>query len=362
MSNHANPVRRAALLIPALLVGAHALPCPAQDAKPGPPLVLPVPEPAAPPWPYKDPLAMMQRSVLPNVTGRIDHMAADPQTGRLFVAAIRNGSLEVLDIQANMVVQSITGLAEPQGVVYVPELRRLVVSCGGDGACRVYQADGAGVLAESARVQFSGEADNLRYDGAAKRVYVAHGRAIGSFDPKTGEKGPDAALDGQPEAFELDPKARRIYVNIAAAGHVAVIDRDKDAVTATWILDGAKSNFPMALDAERARLFVACRQPAKLLVLDTASGKTIATLDCPPDADDIWYDGATRRILITGGGGGKIASIKQESADAYTPEFTMTTAAGARTSLLIPEQRRFIVAAPKLEDDPAFIFIYLIGP
>ncbi len=120
----------------------------------------------------------------------------------------------------------------------------------------------------------------------------------------------------------------------------------------------------MALDEANHRLFVATRAPARLIVIDTANGKEVARLaDICKDADDCWYDPTTRRVLVTGGGGpGAVSVFQQDSPDEYKLEFTTTTASGARTSLLVPAQRKLYVAAPRVTDDQAYIFVYLIGP
>ncbi|MDZ4832035.1 MAG: hypothetical protein SGJ09_17800 [Phycisphaerae bacterium] len=70
---------------------------------------------------------------MPGVSGRIDHLAYDPETKRLFVAALENGSLEVIDLEKGESIKSVSGLKEPQGVVFTPATKRVVVSCGGDG-------------------------------------------------------------------------------------------------------------------------------------------------------------------------------------------------------------------------------------
>src|SRR5579862_1292848 len=83
------------------------------------------------------PLTPLKTIPLERVAGRIDHMAADVAGQRLFVAALGNNTVEVVDLKAGRDVQSLPGFAEPQGIVYVPELNRLFVANGGDGTCRI---------------------------------------------------------------------------------------------------------------------------------------------------------------------------------------------------------------------------------
>jgi DNA-binding beta-propeller fold protein YncE len=172
-------------------------------------------------------------------------------------------------------------------------------------------------------------------------------------------------LPGAPEGFVAEPGGGRVFVNLPKAGKVAVIDREQNAVTAEWELpEGARGNYAMAMDVEKQRLFVACRKPARLFVLDAATGKSVASLECAGDADDVWFDaGATKRVFVVGGAGsGEVTAIKQEGADSYSADFKVKTAPGARTGVLVPEMRKLIVAAPNSGDDPGYVFFYLIAP
>jgi hypothetical protein len=51
---------------------------------------------------------------LPGVEGRIDHFSADAAGQRLFIAALGNGSIEVVDIRREERTAEIKGLKEPR--------------------------------------------------------------------------------------------------------------------------------------------------------------------------------------------------------------------------------------------------------
>src|SRR5215510_11531964 len=78
----------------------------------------------------KAPLTLIQTIPLPGVEGRIDHLSVDLKGQRLFIAALGNNTLEVVDLAQGKRIRSIAGLREPQGVVYVPELDQVVVANG----------------------------------------------------------------------------------------------------------------------------------------------------------------------------------------------------------------------------------------
>src|SRR6266436_10034578 len=108
---------------------------------------------------------------LDKVEGRIDHLAADVAGQRLFVAALGNNTVEVLDLKAGKSIQSLPGFAEPQGIAYVPELDRVFVANGQDGTCRILDGHSFKTISS---VQCGEDADNVRYDEIAKRIYAGY--------------------------------------------------------------------------------------------------------------------------------------------------------------------------------------------
>ena len=301
------------------------------------------------------PLTLKETIPLAKVDGRIDHLAYDAAGQRLFVAALGNNTVEVVDLKTEKRIQSLPGFAEPQGIAYVPELDRLFVANGSDGTCRILDGHSFKTIKT---VEVGDDADNVRYDAGAKKIYVGYGDgALGVLDAETGEKIGDIKLAGHPESFRLETGGARIFVNVPGAGHIAVVDREKRVVVATWPLKDARSNFPMALDETDHRLFVGCRSPAKLLVYDSASGALVTNIGISSDTDDLFYDAKTRFLYVSCGAG-DVDIIKQAGPDNYLTIKAVSTAAGARTSLFIPELKLLCVAVPHRWSQEAEIRIY----
>ena len=288
-------------------------------------------------------LQLKQTIPLPGVEGRIDHLDLDAANERLFVCALGNNTAEVLDLRKGERVHTISGLGAPQGLVYIPELNRLFIANDKGGICNIYDVTSFQLIG---KVVFQDDADNVRYDRATKQIYVGFGSGgIGITNAPDGKQIGSIKLGAHPEAFELEKQGRRIFVNVPNARHVAVIDRDKGEVTATWKTDGAFGNFPMALDETNRRLFVGCRLPSKLVVLDTESGKVIAKIDISGDSDDIFYDTKRHRIYAICGAG-KVDIVEQTDPNNYKPSTKVDTADGARTGLFVPERDTLFVAVP----------------
>ena len=301
------------------------------------------------------PLRIEKSIEMPEVQGRIDHLSIDVKGQRLFVSALGNNTLEVIDVKSGKRVKTISGLKEPQGALYVAESDRIYVADGDDGSVRIF--DGSS-YAPLKRLDYGDDADNVRYDGGRKRIYVGYGGgALGEIDNE-GNKVSDIKLDAHPESFQIEKDSPRIYVNLPKSRKVVVVDREKHAIIATWKTDMAFANYPMALDESDRRLFVVTRMPARLLVFDTNNGKIVQKLPAVGDCDDVFYDKSRKRIYASGGDGA-ISVFEQKDADHYAELGRINTVKGARTSYFSPDLDRFFLAVRRQGSQPAAIEVFV---
>jgi YVTN family beta-propeller protein len=306
-----------------------------------------------------DLLTQVQTIPLDGVEGRIDHFGLDAKGKRLFVSALGNNTVEVIDLSAGKVTQHITNLRAPQGIGFAPESNRLAVANDGDGSCRLY--DGTS-LQQTATGDLKDDADNVRYDKACHRFWVGYDEGgLAAIDPESGKQVADIKLDAHPESFQLETKGKRIFVNVPNAGYVGVVDRKSGTIIEKIPLKEASRNFPMALDEADHRLFIGCRSPTKLLVLDTETGKTVASADIVGDTDDLFYDAADKRIYVSGGEG-RVTVISQTTADKYHVAGQVSTASGARTSFFVPETKMLYVAVPHRGEQKAELRVFSVAP
>src|SRR5258705_7787637 len=300
---------------------------------------------------------LKQTISLPGVEGRIDHMALDASGERLFVCAFGNNTVEVLDLRKGERIHSITGLGAPQGIGYAPELNRLFVANDKGGICKIYDGKTFEAVGE---LDFKDDADNLRYDHATKKIYVGFGSGgIAIVNAPDGKQIGSIKLSAHPEAFELEKQGKRIFVNVPTALQIAVVDRDKGEVIATWGTGLAFGNFPIALDETNHRLLVGCRLPSRLVVFNTDSGDVIAKTDISGDCDDLFYDAKRQRVYAICGAG-KIDVIDEIDPNTYRVSTTIGTADGARTGLFVPERDTLFVAVPHRGSQQAEVRCYQI--
>lgn len=301
------------------------------------------------------PLELIATLPLANVKGRIDHLAADTRGHRLFIAALGNDTVEVIDTEHGG-RRTIRGLREPQGVLYLPDQDRLVIA-NGSGA-RVDFVDAAS-LDIVAQVGDLDDADNVRRDAPGNRVLVGYGTGALRILDVAGRSSGDIRLPGHPESFQIDSERKRVYVNVPSAHAIVVADLEAGRATTRWPTPQASGNFPMAVDLQGHRLFVGARSPAVLLVYDLDTGSIVSRIAIGGDTDDVYFDAQRKRVYVICGAG-RVDVIRQESPDRYVSEQAVATSPRARTGLFVPEEGRLYVAAPASGQLPARLLTYRV--
>src|ERR1700736_583535 len=310
----------------------------------------------------KRPLVLSGSVPLEGVKGRFDHFAFGES--RVFVSALGNNTVEVINVFGGIVEHTITGVPNPQGVAFSPETHKLFVASA-KGKVFVYDANSFDLMTT---VDYEGGADNLRYDAANKRVYVGCGddeknAAIATIDATTNQRfDEEYKLGGEPESFQLETSGPNIYVNVPDLKQIAVINRSTKEVK-RWPLTGLRLNFPMALDEADHRLFVGIREPARLAVFDTTSGHLIVALPSAEDTDDLYYDAEHKRVYVPGGEG-MIDVFQMNDPDHYRLLAKIPTSLGGRTAGYFGRQdkgmHRFFLAVPARGGQSAELRIYTV--
>lgn len=292
---------------------------------------------------------------LPGVKGRFDHFAFDSKNDRLFVTALGNNTLEVLDLKAGQHIKSIGGCSTPQGVVYLATLNQIFVANGNDGTLKIFDGSSYAPLNSLGSME---DADNARLDEKVNLIYVGYGDgALAVIDPLTVKHTADIKLAGHPESFQLEEQGSRIFVNVPDARQIAIVGRKTKTVTATWPMSEFQANFPMALDEASHRLFVGCRQPARLVVFDTGTGKPVTDLEISGDTDDVFFDTKRQRLYLSCGEG-FLDVIQRSAGDHYERIARQPTRGGARTCFYSPDLDRLYLAVPQRSGHDAEIRVY----
>jgi len=324
------------------------------------------------------PLRLTQTVPLPGVKGRLDHIGVDPERKRLFVAAVTNDTLEVVDLTGGKVINSLVGFKDAQDALFLGgDFNKLYVTSL-DGHVRVFQGDTFRPVQD-----FKVEAgpNRLFHDPATTLIYFGYGgqmagnnasARVGILRPKRG------AGDDQLVAAMIVPTPRPghlaeiamddngiLLVCDSLADLIFQFDTQKRELIKSWPArgDGAAD---MALDRIRHRLFVGTRNPPEMTVYDSLSGKEIQSLPAPETMDGVYYDANLKRVYMTGGrwygtpeaSPGWIYVYQQKDPDRYDVISKTKTRPGSGTSLLVPEFNSFYVASQAIGDQEAAILVF----
>ncbi len=316
-----------------------------------------------PAW-AKTPLKLVGTTPLPELhDGDFDHFAIDLKGNRLFSTAEENSKVLVFDLKTNKLIHTIQGLKAPHSMVYRGDLKKLFVVDGDLGEVKIYDTVS---YKPAGTVKVREGADSSSYDPATKYLYIvetgkdAHlpDSYITIVDTTAAKKVGEIKIDSDDvEAMALEKSGTRLFVNIRGKAEVEVFDRKNHSLLATWpIGDVAKKPTTIALDEANHRLFVGTRDPGKLIVLDTGSGKVVASFTAASMSDDMVYNATQKRIYFAGTE--FVDVFQQRDPDHYEQIGHVPTAFRAKTAILVPELNRYYLAVPHHEKNSAELRVY----
>ena len=308
------------------------------------------------------PLKKVQTFTFPAaVKGRFDHLAVDLMGNRLFTTPEDYKAVVVFDLKTGKLVHTITGIERPHAVLYREDLNRIYVTDGVAGDVKIFDGKTYSLIKS---VKLLEDADSIGYDPATKYLYIDNGGGdvhqtysmLSVVDTTAGTKLADIKVDGETiEAMALETSGPRIYVNNRAKNQVAVVDRDKRTVIASWPVAGGKVNVAIALDEANHRLFVACRS-GHIVVLDTGTGKELKALPITKGVDDLVFDPAKKRLYAASDD--FVDVYGQTDADNYKLLGKVATGPVGKTARLVPELNRYFVSVPQHGTTNAEVMVF----
>jgi hypothetical protein len=301
------------------------------------------------------PLHLLQTIPLPQVTGGFNHHSADGKLRRLFICATTNKTVEIVDLNTGKIIKSLPG-DRPSATCFAPNLNILCVSRG--STIELYDAN---TFERIVSLAMPSGIDELQYDSRAKLLFAGcmngPNEGITPVDLAQRKVLEEIKLPAPPQGFCLEDDGSRVFASTPRANQISVVDRKKPSAVDAWRLTDVQGNYPVAYDAATHRLFVGCRKPAKLLILDTRSGKAVGSAVIGADTDDLAFDPVNKRVYVACGDG-VISVVQQDDADHYRNIASVTTASGARNCVFIPESGEFCVTVPPRDDQPAKVLVY----
>jgi DNA-binding beta-propeller fold protein YncE len=313
----------------------------------------------------KPPLKLVAQYRMPaNVKGRFDHLAADLEGNRLFLAAESAHEVLVFNLRTGKYLRAIPNVEIPHAIFVRQDLDRIYVTDGGAGAVKIFDAR---TYRPIKAVKLKVDSDSIGYDPATRDLYVDNGGGdahesysmLSVVDTTRGTKAADIRIDGETlEAMALARSSPLLYVNNPAKNLIDVVNRDTRRVVATWPVTQCQRNVAMAFDEPAHRLFTACRSGA-IAVFNSETGKELESVPIPPGVDDLVFDpGAMRLYAACRGGGGSVAVYHEDSPDHFTSLGVVPSGRGAKNEVFVPQLRRLYVTVPPSDTAPGEVYVY----
>jgi len=278
--------------------------------------------------------------------GAWDYVTVEAQTNRVFVT--RTTHTQAIDGATGKVVGDIPGQVRSHGTALVPAANRgFITDGGGSGAILVFDLSTYNVLGKLATMP---DSDGIIYDEAMNLVLAVSGdgNKLMTFkpdiDPVNGKIDPPIELGGAPEFLAAGDDGNA-YINLEDKDVVARVDLKSRQVTARWPVAPGGHPVGMAIDRTRHLLFIGCRNPQKMIVMSTGTGKVLADLPIGAGVDATATDG--KQAFASCGDGS--LTVVSESDGKFAVEQVVKTPAGARTMGLDSATQTIYLPTAELE-------------
>ena len=280
--------------------------------------------------------------------GGWDYVTVDAAARHLYLSHATK--VVVVDLTKNAVIGEIGDTPGVHGFIVVPDLERGFSSNGKESKMSVVDLK---TFRTISKIETGANPDALVYEPRHGEVYVFNhsGNSATVINAKTANVVSTIALGGNPEFAAADSAGDRIYCNVEDKSEVAVIDTAKHEVVARWSLVPGTEPTGMAFDATHHRLFVGCHNKL-MAMLDTETGKVVATVPIGAGVDGCAFDDATQ-LAFASCGDGTTTIAKEETAQKLTIIQTLKTERGARTIALDPQTHRIYLPTAQFHPPPS---------
>ena len=275
--------------------------------------------------------------------GGWDYLTVDSAAQRLYVS--HGTKVVVIDLANDTIAGEITNTPGVHGIALAPEFNRGLVTCGRENKAAIVDLHTRQIIA---KVETGANPDGMLYDPAQKEFYTFNGRGGSAtvIDAKTAKVVATIPLGGKPEFPAVDTNAGWVFDNLEDKSEVVVIDTKTHAVKNRWPIAPGEEASGMAFDEKNHRLFLGCGN-GKMVMLDSTTGKVLATVPIGDGVDANAFDPATGLAFASCGDG--TVTIAKADGDQLTVVQNFKTEKSARTMVLDPTTHKIYLASAKFE-------------
>jgi DNA-binding beta-propeller fold protein YncE len=281
-------------------------------------------------------------------TGGFDYLTVDSVARRIFVS--HETQVDVVDADSGRVVGSISDTPGIHGIAIVSEFKRGFTSNGRENKVSIFDSS---TLQLIKKIDVGEGPDGIYYDPGSKRIFTNnHGsHDISAIDASTGEIAGTVKIEGDGEQAIIGADGL-VYVNSENTNEVVVFNPKSLEVKKRFPIGVAKTPTGLAYDARNNRLFIACRNEPKFVVMDAATGKIINSFSIGTRVDNAAFDPDARLVFFSCGEG-TLNIYRQKSADEYEDAGAVTTQPSAKTMAFDVKTKKVFLPAAEYEEAPA---------
>jgi hypothetical protein len=226
-----------------------------------------------------------------------DYLTVDADAGRVYVS--HQTRIDVIDEASGKVLGRVDGFEKARGVAIASKAGKGYASDAA-GVIRVFSLKDFEVLKE---IVVPKGADGLIHDPATDTILNSGGDSdtLTVINVKTDEIARKVSLPGSPEYLAADGEGN-VFVNITNKNAIAKVAIKKGTVLAVWPMNGCKGPHGLAFDARAGHLFSSCANQ-RLMVVDAATGRNLASFPVGKFSDGVVFDPVRRRAISSNGFG-----------------------------------------------------------
>jgi YVTN family beta-propeller protein len=282
-----------------------------------------------------------------NGTAGWDYVTIDSSARRLYIS--HGTQVEVLDADSGKAVGVIEDTPGVHGIAIAPGNRGFT-SNGKEDKVSMFDTK---TLKLIRKIDVGKGPDGIYYDPGSKRVFTNnHGsHDISAIQAATGEVVGTVKVEGDGEQAIIGADGM-IYVNSENTSEVVVFDPKSLEVKKRFPIGVAETPAGLAYDAKTNRLFIGCHKEPKMVVMDAATGKVIASFPIGAGVDFASFDPAARLIFFSCGDG-TLSIYREKSADEYEDAGAVQTQRSAKTMAFDTKTKKIFLPAAEIETIPA---------
>jgi YVTN family beta-propeller protein len=278
-----------------------------------------------------------------------DYLGVDPVRHHLFIS--RASHVQVVDTATGKQIGDIPDTDGVHGFAFAQDRQLGFATNGHADTVTVFDLN---TLKTVATIKAGGrDPDAITYSPELARIYTSNGdsNSVSAIDVDSRKVIATMDIGGKPESLAAD-NTGMVFVAVEDKNEIVAMDGKANKVTAHWPLAGCEEPSGLALDAVSRRLFAVCSNQ-RMVVVDAASGRVVATLPIGRHPDAAAFDPALKMAFSSNGGDGTLTVVHEDDPDHYHVTQNVPTQAGARTLALESGSHRVYLATATLGKPPA---------